>query len=171
MKAAVFCAAVAFAAALPLSAQAQGYKKELPDSLVAKAKITEDSAARVAMKRVPKGTIESVALFVRHQGAGKERRRGSARERTDGQVDVCHARISGDGETRGGRGPQDDGSQAEEAVVVEDWGLGIGEWGFGWQRGNSPIPNPATSNPSLLPKIHPRKRFGSSRCQTAAKTD
>ena len=62
MKAAVFCAAVAFAAALPLSAQAQGYKKELPDSLVAKAKITEDSAARVAMKRVPKGTIESVAL-------------------------------------------------------------------------------------------------------------
>ncbi len=62
MKAAVFCAAVAFAAALPLSAQAQGYKKDLPDSLVAKAKITEDSAAKVAMKRVPKGTIESAAL-------------------------------------------------------------------------------------------------------------
>jgi len=62
MKAAVFCAAVAFAAALPLSAQAQGYKKELPDSLVAKAKITEDSAAKVAIKRVPKGTIESAAL-------------------------------------------------------------------------------------------------------------
>jgi hypothetical protein len=62
MKAAVFCAAVAFVAALPLSAQAQGYKKELPDSLVAKAKITEDSAAKVAMKRVPKGNIESVAL-------------------------------------------------------------------------------------------------------------
>ena len=62
MKAAVFCAAVAFAAALPLSTQAQGYKKELPDSLVAKAKITEDSAAKVAMKRVPKGTIESAAL-------------------------------------------------------------------------------------------------------------
>ena len=62
MKAAVFCAAVALAAALPLSAQAQGYKKDLPDSLVAKAKVTEDSAAKVAMKRVPKGTIESAAL-------------------------------------------------------------------------------------------------------------
>lgn len=38
-----------------------GYKREVPDSLVAKAKITEDSARAVALKRVP-GTVQSLEL-------------------------------------------------------------------------------------------------------------
>ena len=62
MNVRVFWAAVVLAAMLPAGAHAQGYKKELPDSLVAKAKITEDSAAKVAMKRFPQGTIDAVEL-------------------------------------------------------------------------------------------------------------
>ncbi|MEP6495099.1 MAG: PepSY domain-containing protein [bacterium] len=38
------------------------YKKDLPDSLAKRAKITEDVAAATAQKRVPKGTIEGVEL-------------------------------------------------------------------------------------------------------------
>ena len=49
--------------ALAPAAHAQGsYKKEVPDSLVKKAKISEAHAAEIAMKRVPKGKIESVEL-------------------------------------------------------------------------------------------------------------
>jgi len=44
------------------AAHAQGYKKDIPDSLASKAKISEDSAAKIAMKRVPKGTISSAEL-------------------------------------------------------------------------------------------------------------
>lgn len=45
------------------SAFAQGsYKKELPDSLVKQAKVTEDVAAKAAMARVPKGQIQTVEL-------------------------------------------------------------------------------------------------------------
>ena len=56
------------AAAVPMLAfasisQAQaGYKRELPDSLVKQAKVTEEAAAATAQKRVPKGKIESVEL-------------------------------------------------------------------------------------------------------------
>lgn len=56
---------VALAAALlgPSVARAQAtYKRELPDSLASKAKISEDSAAKIALKRVAKGSIESVEL-------------------------------------------------------------------------------------------------------------
>jgi uncharacterized membrane protein YkoI len=38
------------------------YKKELPDSLVKQAKVTEEVAAKAAMKRVPKGEIQTVEL-------------------------------------------------------------------------------------------------------------
>jgi len=45
------------------TAHAQGsYKKEIPDSLAKKAKISEPEAAAIAMKRVPKGKIEAVEL-------------------------------------------------------------------------------------------------------------
>jgi uncharacterized membrane protein YkoI len=42
---------------------AQGsYKKEIPDALAKKAKVTEDVAAKAAMARVPKGEIQTVEL-------------------------------------------------------------------------------------------------------------
>jgi uncharacterized membrane protein YkoI len=42
---------------------AQGsYKKEIPDALAKKAKVTEDVAAKAAMARVPKGQIQTVEL-------------------------------------------------------------------------------------------------------------
>lgn len=45
------------------SAQAQAtYKKDVPDSLVAHAKITEAAASVIAQKRVPKGAIDGVEL-------------------------------------------------------------------------------------------------------------
>ena len=45
------------------SAHAQAtYKRDLPDSLVAQAKITESAAAATAMKRFPKSVIQSVEL-------------------------------------------------------------------------------------------------------------
>jgi uncharacterized membrane protein YkoI len=53
-------AAVVLAAPL-VHAQAT-YKRELPDSLVKQAKITEEVAAATAQKRVPKGKIEGVEL-------------------------------------------------------------------------------------------------------------
>jgi len=43
-----------------------GYKREVPDSLVAKAKISEDSARVVALKRVPGGTIQALELENEH---------------------------------------------------------------------------------------------------------
>lgn len=42
--------------------QGTGYKKDLPDSLVRVAKVTEASAAATALAKVPKGAIESVEL-------------------------------------------------------------------------------------------------------------
>ncbi|HXM38933.1 MAG TPA: PepSY domain-containing protein [Gemmatimonadales bacterium] len=39
-----------------------GYKREVPDSLAAKAKISEDSARVIALKRVPRGTVEALEL-------------------------------------------------------------------------------------------------------------
>jgi uncharacterized membrane protein YkoI len=45
------------------AAFAQGsYKKEIPEALAKKAKVTEDAAAKAAMKRVPKGEIQTVEL-------------------------------------------------------------------------------------------------------------
>ena len=53
-------AAVVLAA--PVAHAQAAYKRELPDSLVKQAKITEDVAAAAAQKRVPKGKIEGVEL-------------------------------------------------------------------------------------------------------------
>src|SRR5262249_42259084 len=54
------------AAALPLTAVAargqETYKKDIPDSLAKRAKVTESAAAEMAQKRVPKGKIEGVEL-------------------------------------------------------------------------------------------------------------
>ncbi len=45
------------------AAHAQGtYKRDIPDSLAAKAKVTEPAAAATAQKRFPKGAIQSVEL-------------------------------------------------------------------------------------------------------------
>jgi hypothetical protein len=59
MKPATLIAALVL---LAPAAYAQGYKKELPDSLVKRAKITESAAAETAQKRVPKGKIKAVEL-------------------------------------------------------------------------------------------------------------
>lgn len=58
-----FLIAIALAAAPAANAQ-QGYKKDIPDSLAKRAKITESAAAATAQKRVPKGKIEGVELEV-----------------------------------------------------------------------------------------------------------
>jgi uncharacterized membrane protein YkoI len=56
----LFVATLALTAA---SASAQeGYKKDIPDSLAKRAKITEAAAAATAQKRVPKGKIQGVEL-------------------------------------------------------------------------------------------------------------
>ena len=63
MKAvAIFTIAVA-AMTIPAVARSQEpYKREIPDSLAKMAKVSEEAAAKVAQKRVPKGTIEAVEL-------------------------------------------------------------------------------------------------------------
>jgi hypothetical protein len=48
-------------------AQTPAYRRTVPDSLAAQAKITEDSARVLAMSKVPNGTIQTLIL---------ERRRG-----------------------------------------------------------------------------------------------
>ena len=56
-------AIVALALAGASQAWAQGtYKKDIPESLAKKAKVTEDVAAKAAMERVPKGEIQTVEL-------------------------------------------------------------------------------------------------------------
>lgn len=50
------------AAALPAQAANQAPTRNVPDSLAAKAKVSEDSARAVALKRVP-GTVETVHLM------------------------------------------------------------------------------------------------------------
>jgi uncharacterized membrane protein YkoI len=56
-------AAVAAVVLLAGTAQAQAaYKKDIPDSLAKAAKVSEESAAATAQKRVPKGVIQAVEL-------------------------------------------------------------------------------------------------------------
>lgn len=51
------------AMAIPAVARSQEtYKREIPDSLAKIAKVSEEAAAKVAQKRVPKGTIQAVEL-------------------------------------------------------------------------------------------------------------
>lgn len=58
-------AAAAMAACLlvPAMASAQAtYKRDLPDSLTKMTKVSEEAASKTALKRVKKGSIESVEL-------------------------------------------------------------------------------------------------------------
>lgn len=55
-------ALIAIVVVAPLAHAQATYKRDLPDSLQAKAKITEEAAAKTALAKVPKGTIESVEL-------------------------------------------------------------------------------------------------------------
>jgi uncharacterized membrane protein YkoI len=62
MKIAPFAVSlIALAIASPSHAQAT-YKRELPDSLASKTKVTEEAAAKTALAKVPNGSIESVEL-------------------------------------------------------------------------------------------------------------
>ena len=54
------CAVLSLAAG-SLAAQGAGPKRNVPDSLVSKAKVSEDSARGIALKRVP-GDVEAVRL-------------------------------------------------------------------------------------------------------------
>lgn len=63
MKRKTIAASVALFLVAAGAAVAQGaYKKELPEKLVKKAKITEEAAAKAALARVPKGEIQTVEL-------------------------------------------------------------------------------------------------------------
>jgi uncharacterized membrane protein YkoI len=55
------CAALSVAAGGLAAQEAPGQSRNVPDSLVSKAKVTEDSARAVALKRVP-GTVQSTTL-------------------------------------------------------------------------------------------------------------
>jgi hypothetical protein len=61
MKVVAVTAAALVITAVSASAQ-ETYKKDIPDSLAKRAKITESVAAETAQKRVPKGKIEAVEL-------------------------------------------------------------------------------------------------------------
>jgi len=55
------CAALSLAGVSLVAQEAPGPTRNVPDSLVAKVKVNEDSARAIAMKRVP-GTVQGVAL-------------------------------------------------------------------------------------------------------------
>ena len=55
------CAVLSLAAGSLAAQQAPGPKRNVPDSLVSQAKVSEDSARAVALKRVP-GDVESTHL-------------------------------------------------------------------------------------------------------------
>jgi uncharacterized membrane protein YkoI len=63
MKVASLTAAlVAVIIAAPAAHAQTTYKRDLPDSLKAQAKITEEAAAKTALAKVPKGEIQGVEL-------------------------------------------------------------------------------------------------------------
>ena len=53
---------IALFAALVQQPAAPAYKREVPDSLMAKVKVTEDSARAIALRRVPGGTVQALEL-------------------------------------------------------------------------------------------------------------
>jgi uncharacterized membrane protein YkoI len=55
------CAALSLAAGSLAAQEGSGPKRNVPDSLVSKAKVSEDSAQGIALKRVP-GDVEAVRL-------------------------------------------------------------------------------------------------------------
>jgi hypothetical protein len=62
MKSILLRVAALLALVAPSAHAQMSYKRDLPDSLVAKTKITESAAAATAMKRFPKAAIQSVEL-------------------------------------------------------------------------------------------------------------
>lgn len=60
------CVAAAALALMTTAAAAQGtqasYKHDIPEKLAKRAKITEDSASKIAQAKIPSGTIEAVEL-------------------------------------------------------------------------------------------------------------
>ncbi len=57
----VLCAALSLAAGSLAAQEGSGPKRNVPDSLVSKAKVSEDSAQGIALKRVP-GDVQGVRL-------------------------------------------------------------------------------------------------------------
>jgi len=53
---------IALLAALGQQPAAPAYKREVPDSLMAKVKVSEDSARAIALRRVPGGTVQALEL-------------------------------------------------------------------------------------------------------------
>ena len=62
MKSILLTAAAVLALVAPSARAQASYKRDLPDSLLAKTKITESAAAATATKRFPKAAIQSVEL-------------------------------------------------------------------------------------------------------------
>ncbi len=67
MKIAALAAVLAAAAVAPAAAQRPAYKRDVPPRLLRQAKVSEDSALKVAQARIPTGTVQALAL----QGGGK----------------------------------------------------------------------------------------------------
>ena len=55
-------ASIALLAALFQQPAAPAYKREVPDSLIAKVRVSEDSARAIALRRVPGGTVQALEL-------------------------------------------------------------------------------------------------------------
>jgi len=53
---------IALLTALAQQPAAPAYKREVPDSLIAKVKVSEDSARAIALRRVPGGTVQALEL-------------------------------------------------------------------------------------------------------------
>ena len=53
---------IALAAVLFQQPAPPAYKRDVPDSLAAKVKVSEDSARAIALRRVPGGTIQALEL-------------------------------------------------------------------------------------------------------------
>jgi uncharacterized membrane protein YkoI len=62
MKLEAFAAIAAITIAGSVAGAQASYRKELPDSLTKRAKVTEDVAAATAQARVPKGKIQGVEV-------------------------------------------------------------------------------------------------------------
>lgn len=59
---AIAAAALLGGASVSASAQSATYKRDVPDSLLKEAKITESQAASIAQKKVPSGAIQNLEM-------------------------------------------------------------------------------------------------------------
>ncbi len=62
MKIAALAAVLVAAAVAPATAQRPTYKRDVPPRLLRQAKVSEDSALKVAKARIPTGTVQELAL-------------------------------------------------------------------------------------------------------------